>query len=137
MEVETEIDNWARLAERHMVFLNEMARICYLDGLEIHVRTNDPRNIPHFHIWDRESDGEKFHTCIEIKSSKYFHHTGKEDKLNASQRKKLVKKLKSKEKDSPFNSIWDEVLYEWNKNNSSMKVSLAQPMPDYSNIQDN
>lgn len=76
-----------------------MARICYLDGLEIHVRTNDPRNIPHFHIWDRESD--------------------------------------AKEKDSPFNLIWDEVLYEWNKNNFSMKVSLTQLMPDYSNIQDN
>lgn len=80
MEVENEIDNWARLAERHIdffFFLNEMAKICYLNWLEIHMRTNDPENIPHFHIWDRESDGEKFHTCIEIKSSKYFHHTGK------------------------------------------------------------
>lgn len=137
MQEDSQIEKWARIAESHMAILNEMARICYLGNLEVHVRTNDPGNIPYFHIWDRESNGENFHTCIEIKAAKYFHHTGKEDKLNASQRKKLVKKLRSKEAGSPFASIWDEIIYAWNKNNSDMKVSPKQSMPDYTNIEDN
>ena len=71
--------------------LMEMASIGDLDNkLTIIIRMNDPGNIPHFHIVDKQTLGNKFHTCIKIETAEYFHHTGKEDVLNSKQRKLLV-----------------------------------------------
>lgn len=111
----------------------EMARVGYLDSeLEIYVHTNDPGNIPHFHVRDVETRGSKFHTCIEIKTNKYFHHTGKEDVLNSHQRKELHKFLKSKDKYGEEN--WIVLIKEWNRNNSDMEIDIKQKMPDYKNL---
>ena len=66
--------------------LLEMARVGDMDSkLAIYIRSNDPGNIPHFHIVDQVTMGDKFHTCIKIETAEYFHHTGKEDILNAVQ----------------------------------------------------
>ena len=45
--------------------LLEMAQIGNINKtLVIYVRSNDPGNIPHFHIVDKTTLGDKFHTCI-------------------------------------------------------------------------
>lgn len=116
--------------------LNEMAKIGDMDKeYEVWVRTNDPGNKPHFHIWDSNSYGKKFHTCVEILQPKYFHHTGKEGVLNSSERKDLVKFLSSEDEDEDDGrTYWDTLIREWNRNNSSKKIPLDLEMPDYRNM---
>lgn len=113
-------------------FLNEIAEIGDLDKeYEVWVRTNDPGNKPHFHIWDANSHGKKFHTCVEILRPKYFHHTGKEGVLNSSERKELIRFLQAPSEDKPERTNWQMLLLMWNMNNSQMKVSRDLEMPDY------
>lgn len=116
--------------------LCEMARVGDLDNkLEVYVRTDDAGNLPHFHIWDKASKGQEFHTCVQITKPEYFHHDGKEDVLNKSQRKSLVKFLMSKPtKTKKFDTFWEAILTLWNMNNSDMDVDEDQEMPDYVNM---
>ncbi|MCH5167574.1 MAG: hypothetical protein J1F35_06725 [Erysipelotrichales bacterium] len=117
-------------------FILEMARVGYLDNkLEIYIHTNDPGNIPHFHIRDIQTRGNNFHTCIEIKTNKYFHHTGKEDILNSHQRNSLYDFLKSNDKYGEKN--WQVLIKEWNRNNSDTEIPINLDMPDYRNIEEN
>lgn len=109
--------------------LNEMARVGIIGGYEIYVHTDDPGKIPHFHIWDYSTKGEKFHTCIKIEVAEYFNHNGKEDKLNHKLKKELVDFL-----EKPYNTYltnWQLLLIMWNINNSDVKVDEDQEMPDY------
>lgn len=116
--------------------LLEMARVGFIDDkYEVYIHTDDPGNIPHFHIWDAETRGQKFHTCIRIESPEYFHHTGKEDYLNSSMRKELIKFLKSKPtKLKRYNTNWEVVVDMWNANNSKANVPDDLPMPDYTKL---
>ena len=110
--------------------LNEMARIGKFDDLEVYVRTNDGGNIPHMHIWDSTTRGSRFHTCIRLDKAEYFHHTGKEDKLNSRQRKDLVNLLQAPYR--RFNiTNWERLLIEWNDNNSDIIIDENSPMPNY------
>lgn len=123
------------IKEQEMAIL-EMARIGYLDNaLEVYINTNDPGHIPHFHVRDKATRGDNFHTCIEIKTNRYFHHTGKEDVLNSSQRKALMEFVKSKDKYG--DEIWPLIIKEWNRNNSDFEVDLNQNIPDYTTIHEN
>ena len=113
--------------------LLEMAQIGNINKiLVIYVRSNDPGNIPHFHIVDKSTLGNKFHTCIKIETSEYFHHTGKEDVLNSKQRKQLVDFLNNSNELGVSN--WKYLLLSWNTNNSTKKVNINIQMPDYTNI---
>lgn len=116
--------------------LLEMARVGFIDDeYEVYIHTDDPGNVPHFHIWDAETRGQKFHTCICIESPEYFHHTGKEDYLNSSMRKELIKFLKSKPtKLKRYNTNWEVVVDMWNANNSKANVPDDLPMPDYTKL---
>lgn len=116
--------------------LLEMARVGFIDDeYEVYIHTDDPGNVPHFHIWDAETRGQKFHTCIRIESPEYFHHTGKEDYLNSSMRKELIKFLKSKPtKLKRYNTNWEVVVDMWNANNSKANVPDDLPMPDYTRL---
>ena len=115
--------------------LLEMARVGFIDDeYEVYIHTDDPGNIPNFHIWDAETRGQKFHTCIRIESPEYFHHTGKEDYLNSSMRKELVSFLKSKSKNKRFSSNWEYLVSMWNDNNSKMNVPEDITMPDYTKL---
>ena len=116
------------------VQLWEMSRIGFMDEYEIYVHTDDPGNIPHFHIWDRTTRGKEFHTCIRIDKAEYFHHTGKEDILNSKDRKDLVKFLQSNPKNKRFNTNWEVVIDMWNFNNSDKEIDEDQPMPDYTQL---
>ena len=111
-------------------FFFEMAQIGGLDNnLIAYVRSNDPGNIPHFHIVDKSTLGTKFHTCVKIESPEYFHHTGKEGVLNSKQRKSLVNFLNSL---TPLEiSHWEFLLLTWNTNNSNKKLRMDLPMPNY------
>lgn len=111
----------------------EMASIGDIDNkLTIIIRMNDPGNIPHFHIVDKVTLGDKFHTCIKIEIPEYFHHTGKEDVLNSKQRKLLVTYLSSEIKKGL--SAWEYLVMTWNMNNSKMNIDANTPMPDYNNL---
>lgn len=110
--------------------LNEMARIGFVKDLEIYVRTNDAGKVPHFHICDRETNGDKFHTCVRLDKAEYFHHTGKTDVLNSQQRKALVEFMSTQCKYGLF-SNWSFTLMLWNANNSDVEIDLDAPMPDY------
>ena len=123
------IYNYEKLRESMLL---EMARVGFIDDeYEVYIHTDDPGNVPHFHIWDAETRGQKFHTCIRIESPEYFHHTGKEAYLNSSMRKELVSFLKSKSKNKRFSSNWEYLVSMWNDNNSNMNVPEDITMPDY------
>lgn len=124
-ELEFEIVDYAEAR-----LLGEMARIGYLDSYEIYVRTDDPGKIPHMHIWDRSTKGQKFHTCIRLDKAEYFHHTGKEDKLNSTERKKLVEFLSENNADFDMTN-WKYLLIQWNQNNSDVVIDKDSKMPDY------
>lgn len=95
--------------------LLEIARVGLISQfpvLEIYIHTDDPGNIPHFHIRDynKESEsGKEFHTCIEYRTNKYFHHNGKEDVLNSKLRKMLCLFLRKTEENEigiiPFSLV--------------------------------
>lgn len=110
--------------------LFEMARIGYIGDLEIYIRTDDPGNIPHFHIWDKETMGDRFHGCIRIDKAEYFFHEGKYSTLNSKQRKELVKFLKSPYRTTGLTN-WERLVLEWNDNNSEINLSDDYLMPDY------
>ena len=110
--------------------LLEMARVGDMDNkLAIYIRSNDPRNIPHFHIVDQATLGNEFHTCIKIGVAEYFHHTGKEDILNTKQKKSLMKFFSKRDKWGDY--YWDIVLQEWNRNNSKIEVDRKLKIPNY------
>ena len=117
-------------------YLSEMARIGFLKGgsYEIYVRTNDPGFNPHMHIWDSNTRGEDFHTCIRLDKPEYFIHEGKADKLNSKMKKELIKFLGEYDDDEPDKTHWEILLIEWNRNNSSVKVKKDTPMPDYTKL---
>lgn len=116
--------------------LLEMARVGEIEGkYEIYVNTNDDGNIPHFHLRDKGTMENEFHTCIEIRRNYYFHHNGKEDCLNAKMRKNLISFLESNDEYGECN--WIVLIKEWNRNNSNAKIDISTPMPDYTTIQDN
>lgn len=113
-------------------FLNEMAQIGKFTEYTVFVRTDDPGNIPHFHIWDSNSKGNNFHTCVKILKAEYVHHTGKEGVLNSSDRKELCAFLRLPSEDEPTKTNWEVLLIEWNRNNSEKKIDVKTPMLDYS-----
>lgn len=114
-----------------------MARLGYFDDYEIFVLTNDSGKIPHFHISDSNTMGQKFHTCIRIDKAEYFHHTGKEDILNKKERKELVNFLNSKYRNRDNETNWSHLVDLWNDNNSDIELDDNTNMPDYINIKEN
>lgn len=111
--------------------LTEMARIGTLGELVIYVRTNSPGNYPHFHIVDENTLGQQFHCCVRIDCAQYSKHAGKENTLKSKQRRELIKFLQSPSEDEPEKSNWKVVLVEWNRNNSTKKVTLDLEIPNY------
>ena len=120
--------------------LLEMARVGFISQspvFEIYVHTDDPGNIPHFHIRDYKKDGESgkgFHTCIEYRTNRYFQHNGNEYVLNSDLRKTLCDFLKRTEEDE-VESNWNILVKEWNRNNPNAKIPTNLPMPDYMTIE--
>lgn len=111
--------------------LNEMALVGTTnDSFDVVVRMRDPGKIPHFHYWDLGTSGDVFHTCIRIDCAKYFIHGGKNDVLNHTQKKNLVKFLESPYRNSD-ETMWHHLLVLWNDNNSDVHIDENSTMPNY------
>ncbi len=106
------------------------------DNYEVYVNTDDGGNIPHFH-YRLKSDWNKFHTCIRLDSPEYFHHNGKEDVLNSSQKKNLQKFLSSQVTLSrykgKFENNFELLCFLWDINNSNVQ-SDDWDLPDYTTL---
>lgn len=102
--------------------------------LETYIRTDDAGFIPHFHIRDAATQGERLNTCIQISTNKYFLHGGYSDTLNTKQRKALAEFMESS-CDEHFENNYEKVVYEWNSNNSSMNVVYNGTIPNYREIE--
>lgn len=106
------------------------------DNYEVYVNTDDGGNIPHFH-YRLKSDWSKFHTCIRLDSPEYFHHNGKEDVLNSSQKKNLQKFLSSQVTLSrykgKFENNFELLCFLWDINNSNVQ-SDDWDLPDYTTL---
>ena len=71
----------------------EIARIGYFgenDKYEVYVKTDDEMSIPHFHIRDSETKGERFETCISIETNCYCLHGTYKDLLTPEQQALLT-----------------------------------------------
>ena len=118
--------------------LNEMARVGFFSDFEVWIRTDDSGNIPHFHVWDKNSKGGLFHICVKIESPEYFHHNGKEDVFNSKQKKELIEFLNEKPAKSRWHPTnWDFILTLWNANNSKVEVPEDLSIPDYTKLPNN
>ena len=106
------------------------------DNYEVYVNTDDGGNIPHFH-YRLKSDWNKFHTCIRLDSPEYFHHNGKEDVLNSSQKKNLQKFLSSpvtlSRYKGKFKNNFELLCFLWDINNSNVQ-SDDWDLPDYTTL---
>ena len=131
-----ELDSISEYEKLRESMLLEMARVGFIDNkYEVYIHTDDPGNIPHFHIGGAATRGQKFHTCIRIDVPKYFHHTGKEDVLSSSMKKDLVRFLKSKPlKLKRYSTNWEVVVDMWNNNNSKVQIPEDTPIPDYTKL---
>lgn len=112
--------------------LMEVARVGFINGkYEVYIHTDDPGNIPHFHIWDKETRGQNFHTCVKIITPEYFHHSGKENILNNKMKKELIEFLQLPSKNKRYSTNWEYLVSMWNDNNSNINISEDISMPNY------
>lgn len=116
-----------------------MSRVGFANKYEIYVNTNDAGKVPHFHMRDK-SNWDEFHTCIRLDRPEYFLHEGKNDILNAGQRKQLDRFMRSnviisKYKDK-FKNNWELACFLWDMNNSDIVISDDATMPDYRLLED-
>jgi hypothetical protein len=135
--IDQQIEHWAKEVQNlhEQELLLEMARVGFFSDFEVWIRTDDPGNIPHFHVWDRNSKGGLFHTCVKIESPEYFHHTGKEDVFNSKQKKELIEFLNAKPLKAKWHPTnWDFIITLWNANNSNTEVDEKQPISDYTTL---
>ena len=123
-----------------------MGRVCSVGAdLDILYFMDDDAPIPHFHVVDKQTLGEHFHTCIKIESPEYyhytieqyeyFHHNGQEGKLSDEQCTMLISAL-NQVVEHQFDkwSNWKYLLHAWNINNPNHKVDIHTPMPDYKKL---
>lgn len=115
--------------------LNEMARVGFVDDFEVIVYTDDPGNIPHVHIVDTATRGEKFSSCIKLEVDEYFPHGGKyRDKFNAKERKAFDKFMRSKPRNNRYATNYEYACEMWNGNNLKTTVDSSREQPDYTKL---
>ena len=90
-------------------------------------------NIPHMHIWDDDTNGKRFHTCVCLNKVEYFHHNGKENVLSQKQKENLIVFLKSEcLKNKRYKTNWEYALSMWNDNNTDKtQVDESSDVLDY------
>lgn len=118
--------------------LYEMSKVGIIGQYTIFINSDDPGMIPHFHIIDtasyknKKTGPWKFHTCLEIKDAKYFHHKSKhkEDKINKRFAQELINFLSAKKQNSN-DTNWTYLINLWNDNNSPVNVDINTSIPDY------
>jgi hypothetical protein len=122
----------------HEQKIEEMALIGSLErGYEVVVWTNDGGNVPHFHVRDIGTHGKDFESCAEIRTNHYFLHKPNHVEMPRNVRKMLYEFLCKPAEDGVFKTNYAYVVYEWNRNNSNMKIPFSQDaeVPDYMHMQ--
>lgn len=125
----------------------EIARIGYFgenEEYEVYVKTDDEIPIPHFHIRDSETQGERFETCVCLEASRYCLHGTYKDLLSPEQQILLADYMVEL---SPYNLYrlplirnYERVVEMWNLNNEERQFVLRYDsgddviIPDYSKI---
>lgn len=112
---------------------DNIARIGFVGDLELYINTDDVCPLPHFHICDRGTKGIIFYTTICLDDAVYFNHSGKADRLDTEQKKRIINFLQSKKEPLDITN-WQYVLILWNTNNDYLKIDLDFPMPDYTKL---
>lgn len=115
---------------------------------EVHIRQWDNGNKFHCHIIDKETQGDKFHTCVELFDNRYYWHEGKTDVLdskmrtmfNTFMRQKYTGKRIFPQQKGTINN-WQALCYLWNQTNNKKidpkSIYDLRNIPDYSVIKPN
>lgn len=112
--------NLQRVIEKRerLEYFNNIGLIC--------VFPNEGKNIPHFHITNKQNSID---ICVEIKNAAFFKHGHKHiGELNKKECKHLYNYLN---KDNKY--WWIELIKLWNKNNNDT-LDFTIDIPKYFNI---
>ena len=115
----------------------ETARIGFFDKYDVYIVTDDRGVIPHFHIRDVETKGDKFHTSIMIENAEYFYHNNNENILSKKDICKMIDFFKEKYRYNKNWSKWEQLIALWNDNNMINHLDINVKMPDYTKLQNN
>jgi hypothetical protein len=128
----------------HREPLLEMARVGYINGqFEVYVHTDDGGHIPHVHIRDKATRGQKFATCVELKRSRYFLHGKYKDVMSGYMAKQFADFMESTPQNPRYQNNYELSVDMWNLNNSIEEVVPQYDsngriiMPDYRIIMPN
>jgi len=114
--------------------LYERARIGYLSGIyEIFVWTDDTVDIPHIHIWDKDTNGKNFHTCVRLDKAEYINHSGANSVLSYELKRELNTMLSQFRLERITLSYWEYIIIAWNCNNS-YQLDQDIKQPDYTKL---
>lgn len=117
----------------HDYELWEMSMCGKTNGLYLVIFSNDPGNIPHFHIFDNQNPKKStIDVCLKLETPEYFKHGHHVDILNSKQMRTIIKLLKSKM--NPRTTYWQFLVEIWNANNSKYEIPYDMEMPDYMSL---
>lgn len=130
--------------QREMV---DIARIGFIEdlGFEVFVRTDDEESVPHVHIWDYDTRGEKFNSCVKLLTPEYLTYRDKCNNVFNPRQKEAFTNFMSEVKTSLIKRVPAMTNYEfscwmWGDNNSNMDVDVQYDendnpiIPDYSKL---
>lgn len=125
----------------------DMSRVGFLTEFdyEVYIRTDDGGNIPHVHVWGRDTKGKKFSTCVKLTTPEYFHHGGRyKDVFNSKQKKAFVDFMSNKRPPRLVGDLprtgYELCVALWNDNNSDKDIEIQYDknnnpiIPDYSQL---
>ena len=113
--------------------------------------------MPHFHVFDKpgmhrtQTHKDGFHTCIEIRTNKYFKHGVYTDNLDQKSRKALDEFMNEIRESPKYRSDigctnFEHTINEWDDNNAQEGENIKKfvnpdpdvtPKPDYTTLIDN
>jgi hypothetical protein len=120
--------------------LDEMARVGFMNDLEVIVYTDDRGYIPHVHIIDRATKGQDFDTCIRLDKADYFLHGRHNDVLNSNERKDFNAFMNQPSRNVHYRNNYEAAVNLWNDNNSNSYVQIIDDkdgnvvVPDYTKL---
>lgn len=111
----------------------EMASCGHVNGLYLVIYSNDAGNIPHFHVYNNQNPKKStLDACLKLETPEYFKHGHHVDILNSKQIRTLIKFLKSEM--YPGMTYWQQLINNWNLNNSLYDIPHNMKMPDYMSL---
>lgn len=102
--------------------INEMARVGFMDDMDVVVYTDDPGYIPHVHIIDNATRGQEFDACVMIEDNRYFSHGNHTDVFNSKQRKSFDNFMHEPCRSPKYKNNYELAISMWNLNNSDAYV---------------